>query len=149
MGVASWRNSISKTRGTESGQAVLEMVVVLPFLALLVAAALAFGPLIYMRLATQQAAYDCAVAAAQSLDAARGIQQGIFAATESFGAFNLNTGRANVQVYGSWQRSGMITCSVSYSVPTGAFPFHGLISIPSHIDHDVSIPPQSIKSLWQ
>jgi Flp pilus assembly protein TadG len=133
----------------QTGQAVLEMVVVLPFLALLVAAALAFGPLIYIRLATQQAAYDCAIAAAQSLDAARGIQQGLFAANESFGAFNLNNARASVQVYGSWERSGVITCSISYSVPTGAFPFHGLISIPSQIDHAVSVPPQSIKSQWR
>ena len=139
----------SKARRTESGQAVLEMVVVLPFLALIVAAALAFGPLIYMRLATQQATYDCAVAAAQSLDPTRGIQQGIFAATESFGAFNLNSGRANVQVYGSWERAGMITCSVTYNVPTGAFPFHGLISIPSQINHTLSVPPQSIKSQWR
>ena len=133
----------------QTGQAVLEMVVVLPFLALLVAAALAFGPLIYIRLATQQAAYDCALAAAQSLDAARGIQQGLFAANESFGAFNLNNDRASVQVYGSWERSGVITCSISYNVPTGAFPFHGLITIPSQIDHAVSVPPQSIKSQWR
>lgn len=133
----------------QKGQAVLEMVVVIPFLALLVAAALAFGPLIYIRLATQQAAYDCAIAASQSLDAARGIQQGLFAANESFGAFNLNNDRARVQVYGSWERSGIITCSISYSVPTGAFPFHGLITLPSQINHVVSVPPQSIKSQWR
>jgi Flp pilus assembly protein TadG len=138
-----------KEHRNQKGQAVLEMVVVLPFLALLVAAALAFGPLIYMRLATQQAAYDCAVAAAQSLDAARGIQQGLFAANESFGAFNLNGNRANVQVYGSWERSGVITCAISFSVPTGAFPFHGLITIPSQIEHAVSVPPQTIKSQWR
>jgi Flp pilus assembly protein TadG len=133
----------------QKGQAVLEMIVVIPFLALLVAAALAFGPLIYMRLAIQQAAYDCAVAAAQSLDAARGMQQGLFAANESFGTFNLNSDRANVQVYGSWDRSGVITCSITYSVPTGAFPFHGLISLPSNINHIVSVPPQTIKSQWR
>jgi hypothetical protein len=133
----------------EPGQAILEMAVVLPFLALILAAAFAFGPLAYIHIATQQATYDCALAAAQSLNAAQGHFQGDFTARQSLAAFNLDPGRAAIRVAGDWRRGGIVRCETVYQVPTGAFPFHGLVSLPSSIDYTVSLPPQALKSEWR
>lgn len=133
----------------EEGQAILEMAIVIPLLALLLATVVAFGPLIHMKLATQQAAYDCALAAAQSLDAQQGAFQGRQAAEQSFAAFNLKRGGMAVQVQGDWSRVGNISCSVVYQIPTGAYPFHGIVSLPSSVSHFVTLPPQTLKSEWR
>lgn len=135
--------------GEQHGQAILEMAVVIPLLALLLAAAFAFGPLVYVKLATQQAAYDCALSAAQSLDGATGRYQGATAAHESFSAFNLQPGRAEIHVFGNWERGGRVTCEVNYHISTGAFPFHGIIPIPDMLGYTVVLPPQSNKSEWK
>jgi len=137
------------TGKTDRGQAVLEMAVVIPLLALLLAAVFAFGPLIYVKLAVQQAAYDCALSAAQSLDAATGRFQGAAAAEESLAAFNLQQGRAQTTVSGRWGRTGWVTCEVSCRIAAGAFPFHGLIPLPDSLSHSVTLPPQANKSEWR
>jgi len=132
-----------------SGQAVLEMAVVIPLLALLLAAAIAFGPMIYVRLAVQQAAYDCALSAAQSLDGSRGSSQGMQSARQSFTMFNLQPGRADIRVYGDWERGGTVSCDVSYHIAAGAFPFHGLVPVPDTISHSLELPVQANKSRWK
>ena len=131
------------------GQAVLEMAVVIPLLALLLAAAIAFGPMIYVRLAVQQAAYDCALSAAQSLDGSRGSYQGAEAARQSFTMFSLQPGRADIHVYGDWERGGAVICDVSYHIAAGAFPFHGLVPIPDTLSHSIELPAQANKSEWR
>jgi len=133
----------------ESGQSILELAIVLPILALLLGAVIALGPLVYMNLATQQASYDCAIAAAQSLDASQGYAQGLYAAQASFSAFNLTPGRADISVRGDWERNGMVVCEIAYRVPTGAFPFHAVISPPSEVRYSVSLPPHAFKSEWR
>ncbi len=133
----------------QRGQAVLELAIVLPILALLLGAVTALGPLVYMHIATQQASYDCAIAAAQSLDEAQGYFQGLYAAQASFGTFNLNPGRADISVRGNWDRNGMVVCEVIYSVPTEAFPFHAVLSPPSVVRYSVSVPPHAFKSIWR
>ena len=133
----------------EKGQSILELAIVLPILALLLGAVIALGPLVYMHIATQQASYDCAIAAAQSLDAAQGYAQGLYAAQASFGAFNLTPARADISVRGDWERNGMIVCEIAYRVPTGAFPFHAVISLPSEVRYSVSLPPHAFKSEWR
>ena len=133
----------------QQGQAILELAIVLPILALLLGAVIALGPLVYMHIATQQASYDCAIAAAQSLDAAQGYAQGLYAAQASFGAFNLTPARADISVRGDWERNGMIVCEIAYRVPTGAFPFHAVISPPSEVRYSVSLPPHAFKSEWR
>ena len=136
-------------RRGQRGQAIMEMAVVLPLLALLVAASLAFGPLVYLQLAVQQVSYDCALASAQSLDPAQGYLQGVYAAERSLEGFNLNRARAEVSLRGSWERGGAVLCSVDYRVPTGAFPFHGVIELPARMSHAVTLPVQAGKSVWQ
>ncbi len=133
----------------ERGQSILELAIVLPILAMLLGAVIALGPLVYMNLATQQASYDCAFAAAQSLDAAQGYAQGLYAAQASFSAFNLTPGRADISVRGDWERNGMVVCEIAYRVPTGAFPFHAVLSPPSEVRYSVSLPPHAFKSEWR
>ena len=145
MGIA----SVDGCHRPERGQSILELAIVLPILALLLGAVIALGPLVYMHIATQQASYDCAVAAAQSLDAAQGYAQGLYAAQASFGAFNLTPARADISVRGDWERNGMIVCEIAYRVPTGAFPFHAVISPPSEVRYSVSLPPHAFKSEWR
>src|SRR3990172_3425911 len=123
----------------ERGQSILELAIVRPILALLLGAVIALGPLVYMHIATQQASYDCAIAAAQSLDAAQGYAQGLYAAQASFGAFNLTPARADISVRGDWERNGMIVCEIAYRVPTEAFPFHAVLSPPSEVRYAVSL----------
>lgn len=133
----------------QGGQAILELAIVLPIMAMLLGAVIALGPLIYMNIATQQASYDCALAAAQSLDAAQGYTQGLYAAQSSFGGFNLKPGRADISVRGDWDRNGMVICEIIYSVPTEAFPFHAVLSPPSTVRYSVSVPPHAFKSVWR
>jgi Flp pilus assembly protein TadG len=133
----------------ERGQSILELAIVLPILALLLGAVIALGPLVYMNIATQQASYDCAIAAAQSLDAAQGYAQGLYAAQASFGAFNLTPARADISVRGDWERNGMVVCEIAYRVPTGAFPFHAVLSPPSEVRYSVSVPLHAFKSEWR
>lgn len=132
----------------QRGQAILELAIVLPIMALLLGAVIALGPLVYMHIATQQASFDCAIAAAQSLDAAQGYTQGLYAAQASFGAFNLNPGRADISVRGNWERNGMVVCEIIYRVPSEAFPFHAVLSPPSIVQYSVSLPPHAFKSEW-
>ncbi|MBN1267631.1 MAG: pilus assembly protein [Anaerolineales bacterium] len=132
-----------------NGQAVLEMAVVIPILALLLAASFAFAPLIYIKLAVQQAAYDCALSAAQSLDAETGRFQGTASAKESISSFNLQSARAEIHVNGTWGRSGRVTCEVQYRIAASAFPFHGLIPLPDSLVHTIILPAQVNKSEWR
>ena len=131
------------------GQAILEMAVVLPILALILGGAFAFGPIVYMHLGVQQASFDCAIAAAQSLDGVQGYTQGLYAAEQSFSVFNLRPSRANISVRGDWERGGMVVCEVVYRVPTEAFPFHAVVDLPSTVRYSVAVPPQAIKSEWR
>lgn len=133
----------------QRGQAILELAIVLPILALILGGVIGLGPLIYMHIATQQAAYDCAIAAAQSLDSVQGYTQGLFAAEASFGAFNLNAGRAGISVRGDWERNGMVACEIIYDVPTEAFPFHAVLSPPAAVQYSVAVPPHAFKSVWR
>ena len=121
----------------------------LPILAVILGAVVALGPLVYMHLATQQAAYDCAISAAQSLDAEQGYAQGLYAAQASFGAFNLNPARADISVRGSWERNGMVVCEIAFRVPTEAFPFHAVLDPPSLVRYTVAVPPHAFKSVWK
>ncbi len=134
---------------TERGTSVLEMAVILPLTALLLAAAITLGPYIHIGIATQQAAYDCAVAAAQSLDASQGYMQGITAAQDSFAAFRLNAAYAEYSLSGSWERGGMVSCTVGYRVPVDASPMRLVAAMPRVVRSTVHLPVQVFKSKWK
>jgi hypothetical protein len=111
-----------KASPRERGSAVLEMAALLPLAAILLATVIGLGPYAHIGIAVQQAAYDCAVAAAQSLDSSQGYLEGSLAARESFSSFRLDPGQAEYALSGSWARGGEIACTVGYRIPSGAMP---------------------------
>ncbi len=125
------------------------MAVILPLAALLLSAAITLGPYIHIGIATQQAAYDCAVAAAQSLDSAQGYMQGITAAQDSFTSFRLNPYFAEYHLTGSWERGGMVSCTVGYQVPVDASPMRMVAAMPRVVRATVHLPVQVFKSQWR
>lgn len=144
------RNLVGKSaKGREKGTAVLEMAAILPLAVVLLAGVLTLGPYVHIGIATQQASYDCAVAAAQSLDSSQGGMQGIAAAQASFQAFRLNNSRASYSLAGNWERNGWVECSVSYSVPLGAFPLKEVVSMPEIVQAHTVLPVQVFKSEWR
>ncbi|MDY6868994.1 MAG: hypothetical protein SVT56_14020, partial [Chloroflexota bacterium] len=74
----------------EQGDAILELAAILPLMLLIIAFVLLIGPYPRVIIATNQASYDCAMAAAQSLDMAQGYTQGVLVAAQSFDAFGLD-----------------------------------------------------------
>jgi hypothetical protein len=134
---------------SERGSAVLEIAAILPLAAILLSAVLALGPYVHIGIAVRQAAYDCAVSAAQSLDPAQGYDQGLAAAQESFSAFRLSPANASFSLSGSWERGGNVSCSVSYRVPMGAFPMERVVNMPETISAAVLLPVQAFKSEWR
>ncbi len=140
---------LEKSSRKEKGSAVLEMAVIFPFAALLLAAVITMGPYVHIGIATRQAAYDCAVAAAQTLDASQGTLQGLAAAQESFASFRLNPARVQTSLSGSWRRGGVVACTVGYRVPVGASPLRMVAPLPEVVSATVELPVQVYKSEWK
>ena len=135
-------------RKKERGSAVLEIAVIIPICAIIISALLAMGPYIHMSFATRQAAYDCAVAAAQSLNSGQGYLQGMTAAKMSYRYFGLSSGNMRVSLYGTWARNGMVMCTVTYAIPTGAFPMRMIVPLPDKYSYTATLSAQRWKSEW-
>ncbi len=133
----------------EKGDAVLEMAVVLPLMLLIVAFILLIGPYPRVIIATDQASYDCAMSAAQSLSFSQGYSQGVTTAMNSFEAFDLPSDNATIQVFGNWGRGGQVGCTISYEMPLGLFPMAQVVNVPSTISHTTVLPVQYYKSDWR
>lgn len=142
-------NKTQKVCLRERGSAVLEMAAVLPLAAILLSAVLSLGPYVHIGITVQEAAYDCAVAAAQSLDSSQGYLQGILAARESFASFRLDPGLANYALSGAWERGGEVACTVGYRVPLEAAPLRMLAPLPAMVSSTVRLPVQTFKSIWR
>jgi len=140
--------SIKSFKNRERGSATLEMAVILPITAIILSAILAMGPYIHITFATRQASYDCAVAAAQSLNSGQGYLQGMTAAKMSYNYFGLDSGNMRVNLYGSWDRNGMVMCEVSYDIPTGAFPMRMIVPLPDSYSYTTTLSAQRWKSEW-
>lgn len=98
----------------QRGQALYEMALVLMFFLVIMLGVMHFGPRVYVRLAVDTAAYDCAIASVETLNPDRGRMQGRFAAIETLRGFRLDTSRMEVAVTGTWARSSPVTCRVTY-----------------------------------
>ena len=131
------------------GDAVLEMAVIVPLLALLLSAAVAMGPYVHITFAVRQAAYDCAVAAVQSLDRAQGYSQGMVAARISFDAYGLAPDLAQIDLSGAWERGGMVACTVTYHIPVENFPLKLVVPLPEVYDYTCYLPLQVWHSEWR
>lgn len=141
----------TKNERGERGQALYEMALVLFLFLFVFLGILAVGPRVYVRLAVDTAAYDCATAAVETLDPARGQFQGYTAARSTLQGFRLDPSRATVQVSAStWQRGYPIRCTVVYHHGPSLVPWMDVLfpDAPSHTRADVSLLIATFKSRW-
>lgn len=139
---------VNSKAALERGDALLEMALVVPVMLLIVAFILLVGPYIRVSIAADQASYDCAMAAAQSLNASQGYTQGYVTALKSFDSFDLGSSAVEVAISGSWERGGQVICTVSYTMPLGAFPMLQVLAIPESVSDMTILPVQLFKSEW-
>lgn len=92
------------------GQAIYEMAALLPFFLVIFSGVLYIGPLIFLRVAADTAAYNCASHAGRTLNPVRGYLQGTIAARETLHKAGIRS--ATVSVVGSWSRGEPIVCVV-------------------------------------
>jgi len=99
------------------------------------------------------AARACARQTVETLDPARGMEQGRQAGLSVLAARHLDPDRAEVEVIplGAWDRNGQVECRVRYTVSLRGIPFMALISSRSEIQltaaYRVQIEPY--KSRWE
>jgi len=136
-------------RRRERGSAVLEMAAVIALMAILISGVFALGPFVHMSFATRQTAYDCAVAAAQTLDAKQGHIQGDVAGKMAAASYSMVTGNITFEVAGNWARNGQVACTATYHIPTGAFPMKMVVPLPSTYSYTVRLPIQIWHSTWR
>ena len=135
----------------EQGQALFEMALVMMLFTFIFLGILAVAPRIYVRLAVDTAAYDCATAAAQTLSAWRGVYQGREAAQETLAGFRLNPVRSAVTVVApKWDRGQPVTCVVGYEHGPALVPFLNVLipNLPARTEARVSLLIATFKSRW-
>jgi Flp pilus assembly protein TadG len=134
----------------EDGQALYEMALVLFLLLVIFLGIVHFGPRVYVRLAVDTAAYDCAIASVETLSSTRGRSQGYDAADATLSGFGLNTSRAHVQVVGTWERASPVTCRVTYHHAGSFLPFVDVLfpGASSTTSAEVTLLVATFKSRW-
>ena len=108
----------------ESGQAYVELVMVLPLFLIVIAALIFFGRVLYVKIALDMASYDACRAAVEALQASDGIAQGITAGRQTLAGFYLNASAASIAVSpaGGWARGTPVQCTVAYDLLVGDIP---------------------------
>lgn len=132
----------------DSGQAALEMALLLPVLLLLLGGVMTLGPLVYAHLAVLTAANDCAVAAAQTLSGEQGRFQGVAAAQATLASYHVRQD-AGILVASTWERGAPVTCTVSYTVDLSGIPLVASFNPDPHVEYSVTLPAQAYKSVWR
>jgi Flp pilus assembly protein TadG len=140
---------VTGIRKSERGSAVYEMAVVITLMAILISGLFSLGPFVHLSFATRQTAYDCAVAAAQTLDERQGRMQGEVAGKMTAASFSMLTGNISFEVAGNWARNGQVACTATYHIPRGAFPMKMIIQLPSSYSYTVRLPIQIWHSTWR
>jgi len=111
---------------SERGQSVIELVLILPLLVAIFAILVFFGRVLYVRLAVEQASFDGARAAIESLNAGRGPDQGYATAYATLQGWRLSPGHGAVRLYyNDWDRGTGLTCRVGYKVRVSDIPLVG------------------------
>jgi len=133
----------------ERGQAYVEFIIVLPLLLLLIAGIIGFGQMIYVKLATEAAAWAAARHAVSTLNPDRGPAQAFVASRYALQGFGLNpdSARATLWAYGGWNRGSRIQVQVCYDVPPPPVPY-GDYMLPSRICSTQTMPVYRWKSRW-
>lgn len=136
-------------RMRRKGQAYTEFVIVLPLLLVLIAGIIAFGQALYVKLATEAAAWAAARHAAATLSPARGPQQAFIASRYALQGFGLNPNSAQARVYTweGWNRGRRIAVEVCYNVPPPPVPYGDRL-LSSRICSRQTIPIYRWKSRW-
>ena len=108
----------------DSGQAYIELVMVLPLFLIVIAALIFFGRVLYVKMALDMASYDACRAAVEALRASDGISQGMISGQETLKGFYLNPAGANVTISpaGGWTRGTPVQCVASYDLFIGDIP---------------------------
>lgn len=108
----------------ERGQALIELVIVLPFFFLIIAGVIFFGRALYAQIALDMATYDGCRAAVESLDAGSAAYQGDFAARNTLEGFYLNADNVNFQIAaGGWERGALVRCQATFDLYVGNVPW--------------------------
>lgn len=108
----------------ERGQALVEFVLILPFMFLILAALIYFGRLIYATIALDMASYDACRAAVESLRRDDGQKQGLTAGRETLNGFSMSASSARLSVtsQGNWDRGGWVRCRTEYTLKVNDIP---------------------------
>jgi hypothetical protein len=139
-----------RARRARSGQTYVEFLLAMPLLLLILGGVIAFGQLIYTRLATEAAAWSGGRHAVATLDADQGVFQGQQAARYTLDGFALNPNRAKVSVkeIGGWGRGAMIFTQVCYDAPQLTLPYADVFG-PQQVCSDQFLPVYLWKSKWE
>ncbi len=113
-----------KQNSAERGQAMVEFILILPFLFLILAALFYFGRLIYATIALDMASYDACRAAVESLRRDDGQTQGLVAGRETLNGFSMSAASARLTVtpQGKWDRGAWVRCRTEYNLKVNDIP---------------------------
>lgn len=108
----------------ERGQALVEFILILPFLFLILAALIYFGRLIYATIALDMASYDACRAAVEALRRDDGQSQGLTAGRETLNGFSMSAASARLTVtpQGNWDRGVWVRCQTEYTLRVNDIP---------------------------
>ncbi len=132
-----------------SGQAYIELVMVLPLFLIVIAALILFGRVLYVKIALDMASYDACRAAVEALRPGDGIAQGMIAGQETLKGFYLNPVGANLTISpaGGWTRGTPVRCVAAYDLFVGDIP--ALSSIASGSGVPLQSTTWSRVELWR
>lgn len=136
-------------RKREKGQAYVEFIIVLPLLLLLIAGSMAFGQMLYVRLAMEAAAWSGCRHAVATLDEGRGVSQAYQGVRYTVSGFGLvpDDAVAFVTRWGEWGRDTQVRVRVCYEVPPPPVPL-GDIFAPTNVCAVQIMPVYKWKSRW-
>jgi len=117
-------SSLTQSVHPSSGQAYIELVMVLPLFLIVIAALIFFGRVLYVKIALDMASYDACRAAVEALQPGDGVSQGMVAGRETLRGFYLNPAGANITVSpaGAWARGTPVQCTAAYDLFVGDIP---------------------------
>ena len=133
----------------DSGQAYIELVMVLPLFLIVIAGLIFFGRVLYVKIALDMASYDACRAAVEALRPSDGISQGIVAGQQTLAGFDLNAAGATVSISpaGEWTRGTPIQCIARYDLFVGDIP--GVASIANGSGVPIQSTTWSRVELWR
>jgi Flp pilus assembly protein TadG len=133
----------------DTGQAYIELVMVLPLFLIVIAALILFGRVLYVKIVLDMASYDACRAAVEALRHGDGIAQGMIAGQETLRGFYLNPAGANITISpaGGWTRGTPVRCVAAYDLFVGDIP--ALSSIASGSGVPLQSTTWSRVELWR